>query len=124
VSISEPPPWLRFSGTMKYAKGRWQKWVRAATQQAGMARGVPAPPVCVPALCLLSPPPSGFFSLLVKYNFLVFFWNLLIFQNMVSWRSFFQQNPDSGSKSSNDHQNSIISKCEIYQWIIVSYDTK
>jgi hypothetical protein len=24
VSISEPPPSLRFSGTMIYAKGRWQ----------------------------------------------------------------------------------------------------
>jgi hypothetical protein len=51
---------------------------------------------------------------------------------MVPWWSFFQQNPDSGSKSSNDHQTcksrwnniSIISKYEIYQWIIVNYDTK
>jgi hypothetical protein len=37
-----------------------------------------------PALLLLSPSPSGFFSVLVKYNFLVFFWNFLIFRNMVS----------------------------------------
>jgi hypothetical protein len=51
---------------------------------------------------------------------------------MVSWRSFFQQNPDSDSKSSNDHQTcknrgnniSIIYKCEIYRWIIVNYNTK
>jgi hypothetical protein len=51
---------------------------------------------------------------------------------MVSWWSFFQQNPDSGSKSSNNHQTcknrgnniSIISKCEIYWWITVNYDTK
>jgi hypothetical protein len=34
--------------------------------------------------CTGSEPPSGFFSLLAKYNFLVFFWNILIFQNMVS----------------------------------------
>jgi hypothetical protein len=40
--------------------------------------------VCEPALWLLSPPPSGFFSLLVKYNFLVFFWNFLIFQKKSS----------------------------------------
>jgi hypothetical protein len=43
-----------------------------------------APCVCVPALWLLLPPPSGFFGLLAKYNFLVFFWNFLIFRNMVS----------------------------------------
>jgi hypothetical protein len=69
---------------MKYAKGQWQKWARVATQQAGAARGQAAPPVCVPALWLLSTAPSGFFSLLVKYNFLVFFQNFLIFRNMVS----------------------------------------
>jgi hypothetical protein len=69
---------------MKYVKGQWQKWARAATQQAGAARGGPAPPVCEPALWLLSPPPSGFFSPVAKYKFLVFFWNFLIFQNMVS----------------------------------------
>jgi hypothetical protein len=57
---------------------------------------------------------------------------LLIFRNMVSWRSFFQQNPDSDSKFSNNHQScksrgnniSITSKYEIYQWIIVNYDIK
>jgi hypothetical protein len=51
---------------------------------------------------------------------------------MVSWRSFFQQNPNSGSKSSKYYQScksrgnniSIISKYEIYQWIIVNYDIK
>jgi hypothetical protein len=57
---------------MKYAKGRWQKWARAATQQAGVTRGGPAPPVCEPSLWLLSPPPSGFFSLPAKYNFWYF----------------------------------------------------
>jgi hypothetical protein len=31
VSNSEHPPWLRFSGTMMYAKGRGQKWARAPT---------------------------------------------------------------------------------------------
>jgi hypothetical protein len=51
---------------------------------------------------------------------------------MVSWWSFFQQNPDSGSNSSDDHQTcerkgnniSKLSKYEIYQWITVNYDTK
>jgi hypothetical protein len=84
VSISEPPPPLRFSGTTIYAKGRWQKWARVASPQAGVARGGPAPPMGEPALWLLLPPPSGFFSLLAKYNFLVFFWNFLIFRNIVS----------------------------------------
>jgi hypothetical protein len=28
---------------MKYAKGRWQKWARVATQQAGATRGRAAP---------------------------------------------------------------------------------
>jgi hypothetical protein len=31
VSISEAPPSLRFSGMMKYVKGRWQKWARVAS---------------------------------------------------------------------------------------------
>jgi hypothetical protein len=51
---------------------------------------------------------------------------------MVSWRSLFQQNPDSGSKSFKYHRScknrgnniSIISKYEIYQWITWNYDTK
>jgi hypothetical protein len=72
LSLS-PPPWLRFLGTMKYTKGQWQKWARVASPQASAARGGPAPPGGEPALLLLSPSPSGFFSLLVKYNFLVFF---------------------------------------------------
>jgi hypothetical protein len=46
-------------------------------------------PMGEPTLWLLSPPPSGSFSLPAKYNFLVFSWNFLIFRNMVSWRSFF-----------------------------------
>jgi hypothetical protein len=107
---------------MKYAKGRWQKWARGLSPQGGAARGWATPPGGEAALWPLSPPHSGFFSLLVKYNFLVFFWNFSDLRNMVSWWSFFQQNPDSGSKSSNDHQTcknrgnniSIISKCEIY----------
>jgi hypothetical protein len=68
---------------MIYVKGRWKKWVRGASPQAGVARGGTTPPVGEPALWLLSPSPSGFFSLLAKYNFLVFFWNFLIFRNMV-----------------------------------------
>jgi hypothetical protein len=51
---------------------------------AEAAVSISEPPIGEPALLLLSPPPSGFFSLLVKYNFLVFFWNFLIFRNMVS----------------------------------------
>jgi hypothetical protein len=101
--LSLSPPSLRFSRTTIYMKGRWQKWARVASPQVGMARGGPAPPGGEPAQWLLSPPPFGFFSLLAKYNFLVFFWIFLIFWNMVSWRSFLQQNLDSGSKSSNDH---------------------
>jgi hypothetical protein len=66
VSISEPLLDLGF-------RGRWKKWARVASPQAGAARGGPAPPGGEPALLLLSPSPSGFFSLLVKYNFLVFF---------------------------------------------------
>jgi hypothetical protein len=31
VSISEPPR-LRFSGTMKYAQGRFLKWAKVASQ--------------------------------------------------------------------------------------------
>jgi hypothetical protein len=90
---------------------------------AEAAVSISQPPGGEAVLWPLSPPPSGSFSLLAKYNFLVFFWNFLIFENMVSWWSFFQQNPYSGSKSCNDHQTcknrgnniSIISKCEIYQ---------
>jgi hypothetical protein len=40
---------------------------------SGAARGWAAPPGGEAALWPLSPPPSGFFSLLIKYNFLVFF---------------------------------------------------
>jgi hypothetical protein len=52
----------------------------AVVGQGGLTIG----PVGEPTMWLLSPPPSGFFSLLTKYNFLVFFWNFLIFRNMVS----------------------------------------
>jgi hypothetical protein len=90
------------------------------------------PPGGVGPLLLLLLPPSGYFRLLVIYEFLGISLELLIFRNMVSWRSLFQQNPDSGSKFSNDHQTcksrgnnkSITSKYEIYQWIIVNYDIK
>jgi hypothetical protein len=58
---------------MKYAKGRDLEWARMASHRASMARGQAVPPVCETALWLLSTPPSGFRSLLIKYNFLVFF---------------------------------------------------
>jgi hypothetical protein len=94
-----------------------------ATPLGGVARGWPAPPGGVGPLLLLSPPPSGYFRLLVKYKFLGIFLKLLIFRNMVSSQSFFKQNPDSSSKFSNNHQTckskgnniSFISKYEIYQ---------
>jgi hypothetical protein len=38
VSNSEPPL-LRFSGTMKYAKGRDLEWARVPSHRAGAARG-------------------------------------------------------------------------------------
>jgi hypothetical protein len=82
MSNSEPPS-LRFSGTMKYAKGRDHKWARAASHRAGAARVQAAPPWHVGPSWLLLTPPSGFLSLLGKYNFLAFFWNFLDLQNMV-----------------------------------------
>jgi hypothetical protein len=108
---------------MKYAKWRDQKWARATSHRAGAARGQAAPPWCVGPSWLLSTPPSGFLSILGKYNFLVFFWNFPDLENMVPRWSLFQQNLDSGSKSSDDHQTcenkgnniSINSKYEIYQ---------
>jgi hypothetical protein len=115
-----------------YARGRWQKWARVASPQGGVARGWPAPPSGMGPLLLLSLSPSGYFHFLVIYEFLGIFLELLIFKNMVSWWSFFQQNLDPGSKFSNNHQTcksrgktiSITSKYEIYQWIIVNYDIK
>jgi hypothetical protein len=65
---------------MKYAKGRWQKWARGLSPQVGAARGWAAPPGGEAALWPLLPPPSGFFSLLIKYNFLVFSGIFLIFE--------------------------------------------
>jgi hypothetical protein len=72
---------------------------------------------------LTSPSPSGYFRLPMKYKFMGIFLELLVLRNMVPSRSFFQQNPDSGSKLFNNHQTcenrenniSIISKYEIYQ---------
>jgi hypothetical protein len=108
---------------MKYAKGRDLEWARVASHRAGVARGQATPPMCEPALWLLPTPPSGFRNLLLKYNFLVFFWNFPDLPKYGVFTVLFQQNPDSGSKSSNDHQTcknrgtniSIISKYEICQ---------
>jgi hypothetical protein len=72
VSNSEPPS-LRFSGTMKYAKGRDLEWARAPSHRAGATQGQAAPPMREAAPWLFSTPPSGFRSLLIKYNFLAFF---------------------------------------------------
>jgi hypothetical protein len=88
-SISDPPSRPRFSGMTIYARGRWEKWARVATLLGGIARGWPAPPGGVGPLQLLSLSPSGYFRLLVIYEFLGIFLELLIFRNMVSWRSFF-----------------------------------
>jgi hypothetical protein len=131
VSISDAP-WLRFLGTTLYARGQWQEWARVASPQGGAARGGPAPPGGVAPMLLLSLSPSGYLRLLVIYEFLGISLEFPIFRNMVSWRSFFQQNPDSGSKFSIGHQTcknkwnniSITSKYEIYQWITVNYDIK
>jgi hypothetical protein len=65
---------------MKYAKGQWQKWARGLSPQVGAARGWAAPPGGEAALWPLLLPPSGFFSLLIKYNFLVFSRIFLIFK--------------------------------------------
>jgi hypothetical protein len=108
---------------MKYAKEGDLEWARVPSHRAGSARGQLAPPMCEAALWLLSTPPSGFQSLLVKYNFLVLFWNFPDLPTYGVLTVLFQQNPDSGSKSSNDYQTcknrgsniSIISKYEIYQ---------
>jgi hypothetical protein len=53
-----------------------------------------------PTLWLPSLPPSGCFGLLAKYNFLLFFWNFPDLPKYGVLTVFFQQNPDSGSKSS------------------------
>jgi hypothetical protein len=84
VSISDPPSGLRFSGATIYARGRWQKWARVATPLVGMARGWPVPPGGVGPWLLPSLSPSGYFRLLMKYEFLGIFLELLIFRNMVS----------------------------------------
>jgi hypothetical protein len=94
-----------------------------ATPLGGVARGWPARPGGVGPWLLPLLSPSGYFRRLLKYEFLGIFLELLIFRNMVSRRSFFQQNPESGNKFSNNHQTcknrgnniSIISKYEIYQ---------
>jgi hypothetical protein len=107
---------------IKYVKGRDLEWARVPSHRAGTARGQAVPPMCEASLWLLSTP-SGFRSLLVKYNFLVIFWNFPDLPKYGVLTVLFQQNPDSGSKSSNDHQTcknrgnniSIISKYEIYQ---------
>jgi hypothetical protein len=83
-SISDPPSSLRFSGTTIYARGRWQKWARVATPLGGAAGGWATPPGGVGPWLLPSLSPSGYFCLLVKYEFLGIFLELLIFRNMVS----------------------------------------
>jgi hypothetical protein len=55
-----------------------------ASPQGGAARGGLAPPGGVAPLLLLSTPPSGYFRLLVIYEFLGISLELLIFRNMVS----------------------------------------
>jgi hypothetical protein len=67
-----------------YARGQWQEWARVASPQGGVARGWPAPPGGVGPLLLLLLSPSGYFGLLVIYEFLGIFLKLLIFRNMVS----------------------------------------
>jgi hypothetical protein len=71
-------------GMTIYARGRWPKWARVASPQGGAARGWPTPPTGVGPLLLLSLSPSGYFRLLVIYEFLCIFLDLLIFGNMVS----------------------------------------
>jgi hypothetical protein len=82
--LSLIPLCLRFSGMTIYARGRWQKWARVATPLGDVARGWPAPPGGVGPLLLVLLSPSGYFRLLVKYEFLGIFLELLIFRNMVS----------------------------------------
>jgi hypothetical protein len=65
---------------MKYVKGQDLEWARVASRRASTARGQAAPPMHEAALWLLSTPPSGFRSLLVKYNFLAFSGIFLIFK--------------------------------------------
>jgi hypothetical protein len=67
-----------------YARGQWQKWARVVTPLGGAARGWPVPPGGVGLLLLISLSPYGYFCLLVKYEFLGIFLELLIFRNMVS----------------------------------------
>jgi hypothetical protein len=55
------PPYLRFSGTIIYARGRWQKWARVATPLGGVARPWPAPPGGVVPWLLLSLSPLATF---------------------------------------------------------------
>jgi hypothetical protein len=50
----------------------------------GRGQGLGRAPGGEAALWPLLPPPSSFFGLLIKYNFLIFFWNFPDLQNMVS----------------------------------------
>jgi hypothetical protein len=56
----------------------------AKVGQGGAARGWPTPPSGVGPLLLLLLSPSGYFHLLVIYEFMGIFLELLIFRNMVS----------------------------------------
>jgi hypothetical protein len=69
---------------MIYARGHWQKWARVATPLGGVAKGWPALPGGVGPRLLPSLSPSGYFHLLIKYEFLGIFLKLLIIINMVS----------------------------------------
>jgi hypothetical protein len=65
-------------GTTIYARGRWQKWARVATPLGGAARAWPMPPGGVGLWLLPLLSPSGYFRLLIKYEFLGIFLELLI----------------------------------------------
>jgi hypothetical protein len=84
VSISEPPLAHVFEDDEIREGVMAEVGQGALTIGRCVARGWAAPPGGEAALWPLSPPPCSYFSLLVKYNFLVFFWNFLIFRNMVS----------------------------------------
>jgi hypothetical protein len=54
-----------------------------ATPLGGAAKGWPTPPGGMGPLLLLSLSPSGYFRLLVRFEFLGIFLEMLIFKNMV-----------------------------------------
>ena len=82
--FSRRSPVLRVLGRMKYAKGCWQKWARAASPCPGVTSGWPAPGGGVGPLWPPSGSPSGSRGLLTIYELLYIFWELSIFRNIVS----------------------------------------